>query len=61
MYCDNEQISFGCSDDYFSLCLRNNLLDGYSRHTKTYNNEPLNNKDKFVIYKLEIFGFKKHQ
>ena len=61
MYCDNEQISFGCSDDYFSLCLRNNLLDGYSRYTKTYNNEPLNNKDKFVIYKLEIFGFKKHQ
>jgi hypothetical protein len=58
MYCDDEQISFGCSDDYFSLSLRNNLLDGYSKKTQTYNNEPLNDKDKFVIYKLEIWGFK---
>lgn len=58
MYCDDDQISYGCSDDYFSLCLRNNLLDGYSKYTQTYKNEPLNNKDKFVIYKLEIFGFK---
>ena len=58
MYCDNEQICFGCSDDYFSLSLRNNLLDGYSKYTQTYKNEPLNNKDKFVIYKLEVWGFK---
>ena len=58
MYCDDEQICFGCSDDYFSLALRNNLLDGYSKRTQTYNNEPLNNKDKFVIVKLEIWGFK---
>ena len=58
MYCDDEQICFGCSDDYFSLSLRNNLLDGYSKYTQTYKNEPLNNKDKFVIYKLEVWGFK---
>ena len=60
MYCDNEQISFGCSDDYFSLCLRNNLSDGYSKFTQTYKNEPLNNRDKFDIFKLEIYGFKKN-
>ena len=59
MYCDNEQICFGCSDDYFSLSLRNNLLDGYSKCTQTYKNEPLNNNDKFLIVKLEIWGFKK--
>ena len=57
MYCDNEQVCFGCSGDYFSLALRNDLLDGYSKNTETYNNEPLNDKDKFVIYKLEIWGF----
>ncbi len=59
MYCDDEQICFGCSDDYFSLALRNNLLDGYSKSTQTYKNEPLNNKDKFFIVKLEVWGFKK--
>ena len=58
MYCDDEQICFGCSDDYFSLALRNNLLDGYSKRTQTYNNEPLNHRDKFVIVKLEVWGFK---
>jgi len=58
MYCDDEQVCFGCSDDYFSLALRNNLLDGYSRYTQTYKNESLNNKDKFVIIKLEVWGFK---
>ena len=39
MYCDDEQICFGCSDDYFSLALRNNLLDGYSKSTQTYKNK----------------------
>ena len=58
MYCDNDQICFGCSGDYFSLSLRNNLLDGYSKYTDTYKNEPLNNKDKFIIVKLELWGFK---
>ena len=58
IYCDDEQICFGCSDDYFSLSLRNNLLDGYSKKTQTYNNEPLNNRDKFIIVKLEVWGFK---
>ena len=57
MYGDNDQICMGCSDDYFSLSLRNNLLDGYSKKTKTYNNECLNDKDKFTIVKLELWTF----
>ena len=58
MYCDNEQICFGNTDDYFSLSLKNNVLDGYSKTTTTYNNKPLNNKEQFVIVKLEVWGFK---
>ena len=57
MYCDENQICFGCSDDYFSLCLRNNFLDGYSAKTQTYDNENLTNSDKFIITKLELWGF----
>ena len=57
MYGDNDQICMGCSDDYFSLSLRNNLLDGYSKTTKTYDNKPLNDKDKFTVVKLEIWTF----
>ena len=57
MYCDNNQICFGCSDDYFSLALTNDLLDGYSKNTKTYNNDCLNKNDKFTILKLELWGF----
>ena len=59
MYCDDEQICFGCSDDFFSLSIRNNLLDGYSKYTQTYENESLNNRDKFIVVRLEIWGFKK--
>ncbi len=57
MYCDDDQICFGCSDDYFSLCLCNNFLEGYSKKTQTYDNECLTNSDKFTIYKLELWGF----
>ena len=57
MYSDNEQICFGCTDNYFSLVLQNNFLDGYSKKTQTYQNESLNKKDKFVIVKLELWAF----
>ena len=57
MYGDNDQICMGCSDDYFALSLRNNLLDGYSKETTTYNNESLNKKDKFTVVKLELWTF----
>ena len=57
MYGDNDQICFGCSDDYFSLALTNDFLSGYSKATKTYDNESLNKRDKFTIVKLELWGF----
>ena len=57
MYCDDEQICFGCSDDYFSLSLRNDFLEGYSHTTQTYQNQPLSSKDKFIIVKLELWAF----
>ena len=57
MYCDHEQICFGCSDDYFSLALTNDFLDGYSKETQTYDNECLTKSDKFTIVKLELWGF----
>ena len=57
MYGDNDQICFGCSDDYFSLALTNDFLSGYSKATKTYDNESLNKRDKFTIVKLELWAF----
>ena len=57
MYCDDEQVCFGCSDDYFSLSLRNDFYEGYSQTTQTYQNLPLSTKDKFIIVKLELWGF----
>jgi hypothetical protein len=57
IYCDSNQICFGCSDDYFSLCLSNNFLEGYSQKTQTYDNECLTNSDKFTIVKFELWGF----
>ena len=58
MYCDNEQICFGSDGEQFSLSLKNNLLDGFTKTTDTYKNKPLNGSDKFTIAKLEIWGFK---
>ena len=57
MYCDDNQICFGCSDDDFSLSLRNDFLEGYSNITQTYQNRPLSSKDKFIIVKLELWAF----
>jgi hypothetical protein len=57
MYCDDEQICFGCSDDYFSLSLRNDFLEGYTQTTQTYQNLLLTSKAKFTIVKLELWGF----
>mgnify|MGYP002626501162 CR=1 FL=1 len=57
MYCDDEQICFGCSDDYFSLSLRNDFLEGFTQTTQTYQNLLLSSKDKFIIVKLELWGF----
>ena len=55
--CIVEQISFGWSDDYFSLYLRKDFYEGFSHTTKTYQNQCLNSKDKFIIVKLELWAF----
>ena len=58
LFGDNNQICFGCSDDNFALCIRDNLLNGYSKSTLTYNNLPLNGKnEKFLVVKLEVWKF----
>ena len=57
LYGDDNQIAFGCSDDYFSLTLENDFYSGYSKPTQTYKNPILNGKDKFIIIKLEVWGF----
>ena len=57
MYCDDKQICFGCSDDYFSLSLTNDFLEGYTQTTQTYQNLPLSSKDKFTIVRLELWTF----
>ena len=57
IYCDDEQISFGCSDDYFSLALTKDFYEGYTNTTQTYQNMPLSSKDKFIIVRLELWTF----
>ena len=57
LYADDKQIAFGCSDNYFSLTLENDFYEGYSKPTQTYKNPVLNSKDKFIIIKLEVWGF----
>ena len=57
IYSDDNQVAFGCSDDYFSLALENDFYSGYSKTTQTFRNQVLNNKEKFIIIKLECWGF----
>lgn len=57
IYSDYERLAFGCSDDYFSLCLENDFWKGYSKTTKTFKNSPLTEKENFNALKLELWGF----
>jgi hypothetical protein len=57
IYSDESQIAFGCSDDYFSLVLENDFYSGYSKSTQTFQNAVLNQNDKFVIIKMEVWSF----
>lgn len=57
IYSDYDQITFGCSDNYFGLSFDSNLHKGYSRPTITYKNPSLTLSDSFVIMKLEVFSF----
>lgn len=57
MYSDEHQICFGCSDNYFSLCLQKEFLAGYSKPTQTFKNPPLSSHDNFFISNLELWTF----
>jgi len=54
---DDSNLSFGCSDNYFSLSLENDFTKGYSKSTQTYKNPPLSLKENFFISKLELWTF----
>lgn len=55
IYTDDEIISFGCEDKYFSLSVRNDFLKGTSRKTKTYNNPCLSYNENFFVKKFEVW------
>lgn len=55
IYTDDEIISFGCEDKYFSLSIRNDFLKGTSRKTKTYNNPCLSYNENFFVKKFEVW------
>jgi len=58
IYSDYNRISFGCSDENFSLSLENDFLKGYSRKTKTFNNLSLTNSNEyFYITNVELWTF----
>ena len=58
VYSDDKILSFGCSDNYFSLSLENDFMTGYTKTTQTYKNPPLSTKENFFISKLELWTFK---
>lgn len=55
MYSDEKILAFGCSDNYFSLNIQDDFLNGYSKTTQTFNNAMLSDKEKFFISKLELW------
>jgi hypothetical protein len=57
IYSDDKQICYGCSDNYFSLCLEKEFLCGYSKYTQTFKNPNLSTSDNFFISKLELWTF----
>lgn len=57
IYSDDTQISFGCSDNYFSLSIDSDFLKGYSKTTQTFKNPPLTPNETFFISKLELWSF----
>lgn len=63
IYSDSNILCFGCSNESFSLYLKDNFLNGYSKKTETFNNPPLNiniNNDienDFIITDIEMYTF----
>ena len=58
IYSDYNRISFGCSDENFSLSIEKDFLKGYSKKTKTFNNLSLTNSNEyFYIINVELWTF----
>ena len=63
IYSDSNILCFGCNNDSFSLYIKENFLNGYSKKTDTFNNPPLNvnsNNDienDFIIADIEMYTF----
>jgi hypothetical protein len=57
VYSDEQILSLGCSDNYFSISLEKDFLSGYSRPTQTFKNPCLSSKEDFFVSKLELWGF----
>jgi hypothetical protein len=57
IYSDDKILSFGCSDNYFSLSLEKDFLCGYTKSTQTFKNPPLSLKENFFVSKMELWTF----
>lgn len=57
IYSDNEVFGMGCSDNCFSILVRDDFLKGSSRYTKTFKNTVLSSNEEYFIEKIEFWGF----
>jgi hypothetical protein len=55
IYSDDEIFAMGCSDNFFSIVVRDDFLKGSSRHTITYKNPILSGKEEFFCQKFEVW------
>lgn len=56
VYCDNDNIAFGCSGDSFGLCLKKDFEKGYSKEVDTFENSILNGSTEgFYIIDVELW------
>ncbi|OUM60286.1 hypothetical protein PIROE2DRAFT_46410, partial [Piromyces sp. E2] len=54
---EKSYIAFGGGNGDFGLYISNDLLNGYTSHSPTYNNPPLTPNGKFECLNIEIWGF----
>jgi hypothetical protein len=57
IYSDNNRISFGCSDDCFSLSIEDDFWKGYTATTKTFQNPLLTQNESFTVVNVELWTF----
>lgn len=57
IYSDSECIAFGGSEGSFSLYVKDNFLNGYTKQGITFRNPPLTDKENFFLSKFEVWTF----